>query len=45
MKTFIYLLAVLLGTIVTKNQNTDLFKFIIYSATIGEQLPQMDAPK
>ena len=28
-----------------KNQNTDPFKFIIYSATIGEQLPQMAAPK
>jgi hypothetical protein len=28
-----------------KNQNTDPFKFIIYSATIREQLPQMAAPK
>src|SRR5215467_13706446 len=26
-----------------KNQNTDPFKFIIYSATIGEQTPQMNA--
>jgi glyoxylase-like metal-dependent hydrolase (beta-lactamase superfamily II) len=28
-----------------KSQNTDPFKFIIYSAKIGEQLPQMAAPK
>jgi hypothetical protein len=24
-----------------KHQNTDLFKFILYSAKIGEQTPQM----
>jgi hypothetical protein len=24
-----------------KNQNTDPFKFILYSAKIGEQVPQM----
>ena len=28
-----------------KHQNTDPFKFIIYSAKIGEQTPQMAAPK
>jgi glyoxylase-like metal-dependent hydrolase (beta-lactamase superfamily II) len=28
-----------------KHQNTDPFKFIIYSAKIGEQMPQMTAPK
>jgi glyoxylase-like metal-dependent hydrolase (beta-lactamase superfamily II) len=28
-----------------KHQNTDPFKFIIYSAKIGEQTPQMVAPK
>ena len=26
-----------------KNQNTDPFKFIIYSAKIGEQTPQINA--
>jgi hypothetical protein len=28
-----------------KHQNTDPFKFIIYSSKIGEQAPQMGAPK
>ena len=28
-----------------KHQNTDPFKFIIYSAKIGEQTPQIAAPK
>jgi hypothetical protein len=28
-----------------KHENTDPFKFIIYSAKIGEQTPQMAAPK
>jgi hypothetical protein len=28
-----------------KHQNTDPFKFIIYSAKIREQTPQMAAPK
>jgi hypothetical protein len=28
-----------------KNQNTDPFKFIIYSGKIGEQTPQMAATK
>jgi glyoxylase-like metal-dependent hydrolase (beta-lactamase superfamily II) len=31
--------------LIEKSQNTDPFKVIIYSATIGEQLPQMAAPK
>jgi hypothetical protein len=28
-----------------KHQNTDPFKFIIYSAQIGEQTPQIASPK
>ena len=28
-----------------KNQNTDPFKFIIYSARIGEQTPQINAER
>jgi len=28
-----------------KHQNTDPFKFIIYSAQIGEKTPQIAAPK
>ncbi len=28
-----------------KHQNTDLFKFIIYSSKIGEQTPQMALPQ
>jgi hypothetical protein len=28
-----------------KNQNTDPFKFVIYSGKIGEQTPQMAATK
>jgi hypothetical protein len=28
-----------------KNQNTDPFKFILYSVKIGEQTPQMAAAK
>jgi hypothetical protein len=28
-----------------KHQNTDPFKFIIYSGKIGAQTPQMTAPK
>ena len=31
--------------LIEKHQNTDPFKFIIYSAKIGEQTPQMAAPK
>jgi hypothetical protein len=31
--------------LIEKHQNTDPFKFIIYSAKIGEQTPQMTAPK
>ena len=31
--------------LIEKHQNTDPFKFIIYSAKIGEQTPQMPAPK
>ena len=31
--------------LIEKHQNTDPFKFIIYSAKIGEQTPQMAASK
>src|SRR5271170_191087 len=31
--------------LIEKHQNTDPFKFIIYSGKIGEQTPQMTAPK
>ena len=31
--------------LIEKHQNTDPFKFIIYSAKIGEQMPQMPTPK
>jgi len=31
--------------LIEKHQNTDPFKFIIYSAKIGEQTPQMATPK
>ena len=35
-KRFVYL------KLMEKNQNTDPFKFIIYSAKIGEQTPQIN---
>ena len=38
-KRFVYL------KLIEKHQNTDPFKFIIYSAKIAEQTPQMAAPK
>jgi len=38
-KRFVYL------KLMEKHQNTDPFKFIIYSAKIGEQTPQIAAPK
>jgi hypothetical protein len=31
--------------LIEKHQNTDPFKFIIYSAKIGEQTPQIASPK
>src|SRR5262249_14509524 len=31
--------------LIEKNQNTDPFKFIIYSARIGEETPQINPPK
>jgi hypothetical protein len=36
-KRFVYL------KLMEKNQNTDPFKFIIYSGKIGEQTPQINA--
>jgi hypothetical protein len=38
-KRFVYL------KLIEKHQNTDPFKFIIYSAKAGEQTPQIAAPK